>query len=206
MARTAEQNEQMREVRKERIREEALRQFAEKGLFAARIQDIATGANMSQGLLYHYYPSKDAIFVDLISDALEKTNEAAAGVKNMDLSAKEKILFSLRTLFHTIETSQRFRETCRFIAQAVNSSAIPPEGKAMLEEKRDLPYQIMKEIMEEGQKEGTVVEGDARALAVLFWTSINGLAIYRATREDAGELPGYEMMARLFLKEERERI
>ncbi len=201
MARTAEQNEHMKEVRKEKIRAEALRQFAEKGLFATRIQDIATSAEMSQGLLYHYYPSKDAIFADLINDALDKTNKAAAGVREMELSAKEKILLSLRELFKTIETSPRFRETCRFIAQAVNSTAIPSEAKVLLEEKRDLPYQIMAEIMKQGQAEGTVVEGDPEALAILFWTSINGLSIYQATRDDTKGLPGYELLSRLFLKD-----
>lgn len=201
MPRNQQQNEQARDARKEQIRLEALRQFATRGLFATRIQDIAAGVGMAQGLMYHYYPSKDAIFVDLIEDALNKTNEAARAVRDMQASAREKILFSLRELVKTIETSERFAQTCRLIAQATNSSAIPEQAQKLVEEKRDIPYQLMAEVMEAGQREGSVVPGDPRKLATLFWASVNGLSIYRASREDAGSMPDYRLIASMFLKE-----
>lgn len=201
MARTEEQNDQMREARKEKIRHEALTQFAMKGLFATRIQDIAQGAGMAQGLLYHYYPSKEAIYLDLIHDALDKMNGASRYVQEMDCSAQEKILFALRELFKTIHTSDRFRQTCRLIAQATNSMEIPADAYARLQEKRELPYQLMAEVMRQGQREGSVVEGDPNALAVLFWTSVNGLAIYFATRKDVGLTVDHRLLAATFLKE-----
>jgi len=156
---------------------------------ATRISDIAKGVGMAQGLIYHYYPSKDAIFVDLISDALDKLNGASLGLKAMEGSARDKILLALKTLFETIETSAAFSETCRFIAQATNSSSIPEEARLMLESKRDIPYEAVAAIMETGQLEGSVIEGDPRALAVLFWTSVNGLAIYYATRTVDSPMP-----------------
>lgn len=203
MPRNPQQNEQARDARKEQIRLEALRQFATRGLFATRIQDIAAGVGMAQGLMYHYYPSKDAIFVDLIEDALDKTNEAALAVRDMQTPAREKILFSLRELVNTIETSERFAQTCRLIAQATNSSAIPSQAQKLVEEKRDIPYRLMAEVMEAGQREGSVVSGDPRQLATLFWASVNGLSIYRASRsrEDAGPMPDYRLIASMFLKE-----
>ena len=115
----------MREESRQKIREAALHQFSAKGLFAARIQDIALDAGISQGLLYRYYASKDDIFADLIEDALDKINEASIYVQNLEISAKEKILLSLEKLFETIESSESFRQTCRLIAQAMNSTAIP---------------------------------------------------------------------------------
>ena len=201
MARTEEQNDQMRESRKEKIRHEALNQFSSKGLFATRIQDIAKGAGMAQGLLYHYYPSKEAIYLDLIHDALDRMNGAAQVVLTMDSSAKEKILLALRELFKTIHTSDRFRQTCRLIAQATNSMEIPADAYARLQEKREVPYQVMEEVMCQGQREGSVVEGEPMALAVLFWTSVNGLAIYFATRNDVEIEVDYRLLAATFLKE-----
>lgn len=201
MSRTEEQNQHIRKKRKEKIQIEALKQFAAKGLFATRIMDIAEGAGMAQGLLYHYYPSKDAIFIDLINDALDKTNEASKHVRDMNASAKEKILFSLCELFKTIETSERFRQTCRLIAQAVNTTAIPLEAQNLIKEKMDIPYRIIEEVMEQGQREGSIVDGDPYELAILFWTSVNGLAIYRATRENPGIMPNYKLLAAMFLKD-----
>jgi len=202
MARSERQNEKMREAARELIRAQALRQFSEKGLFAARIQDIAKGAGIAQGLLYHYYPSKDAIYVDLIGDALDRTNEAALAVRDMPATAKEKLRYALRELCSTIERSERFTQTCRLIAHAANTSAIPEQAQRLIEQKRDLPYRAVADIMRQGQAEGDVIEGDCDQLAVLFWTALNGLAIYRATRRDPGPLPDWRMYEKLFLKEE----
>ena len=90
MARSKEQNERMRESRKEKIRNAALLQFVKQGLFATRIQDIAAQAGIAQGLLYHYYSSKDEIFVDLINDALDKTIAASYSVRDMESGPGEK--------------------------------------------------------------------------------------------------------------------
>lgn len=200
MARTEEQNDQMREARKEKIRHEALNQFAMKGLSATRIQDIAKGAGMAQGLLYHYYPSKEAIYMDLIEDALDKLNGASMYVREMAGAAEEKIHFALRELFKTIHTSERFRQTCRLIAQATNAMEIPADAYARLQAKRDVPYQMIAEVMRQGQREGSVVDGDPQALAILFWTSVNGLAIYFATRADVEVNVDYHLLAATFLK------
>lgn len=200
MARNKDQNEKMREERKEQIRDEALKQFAEKGLVATRISDIAKGVGMAQGLLYHYYPSKDAIYMDLINDAMDKTIEASYHLLEMQASAEEKILFALKELLETIKSSEKFTHTCRLIAQSTNLMTISDESQEIIETKRDTPYQIVAQIMEDGQKEGTVIEGCPRMLAILFWTSINGLAIYCSNHKDEVEIPDYRILAKMFIK------
>lgn len=200
MARTDEQNEQIREARREKIRIEALQQFSKKGLCATRIQDIAEGAGMSQGLLYHYYPSKEAIYLDMIDDALEKTNRAAAYVRDMDATAEEKILYSLRELFKTIEQNDRFRQTCRLIAQATNSAELPEDAQDSIIKKREIPYRIVAEVFRQGQKEGSVIDGDPDELSILYWTSVSGLSIYYATLKNINSVPDHRLLAAMFLK------
>jgi len=201
MARNNQLNEKMREERKEQIQAEALRQFATKGLFATKIKDIAEGVGMAQGLIYHYYKSKEEIYVELIEDALDKMNSAAFMLREMQLAPHEKIKLAIEQLFHTIENSDDFTQTCRLITQAVNSTAIPENAKKIIEEKRDIPYQEMAKIMADGQKEGTIVKGDPNELAILFWTSINGLAIYKATRQNKVFIPDARILINMFLKE-----
>lgn len=201
MARTKEQNEKMRETRKEKIRNAALRQFVKQGLFATRIQDIAAEAGIAQGLLYHYYASKDEIFVDLINDALDKTIEASYSVRDMDTDPGEKIRFALERLVDTIENSQTFLDTCRLITQATNSTAIPQEAKNLIRKKRNIPYLVIEEIIEAGQKEGTIVVGNPKMLAIFFWTSINGLAIYYSTNNNREIKLDYRVIAAMFLIE-----
>ncbi len=199
MARTAAQNKRIRDAKRELILTTALNLFSLKGYYSTRIQDIAETADISQGLMY-YYPSKEAIYVDLVDDSLERINETARYVREMHKSYGEKIMYALRILFKTIETSYRFRQTCRMIAQAAYQADISEEAKAQLDKKRDIAYRIMAEIFRKGQIEGTVVEGDPMELSILFWTSVNGLAIYYATRDIASTLPSYKLVAPMFLK------
>ena len=199
MARNHQQNEQAREARKEQIRIEALRQFAQKGLAATRIQDIAENVGMAQGLLYHYYPSKEAIYIDLVRDALDKTIEASEGLHTLDAPARQKIEIALKELLHTIEISERFAQTCCLIAQMADIVQ-PGEEKTLIEEKRSAPYRVVADIMRQGQREGSVVAGDPDALALLFWSNINGLAIYRIAHAYAGPMPDDRLLAAMFLK------
>lgn len=205
MARSKEQNERMRETRKEKIRNAALLQFVKQGLSATRIQDIATEAGIAQGLLYHYYPSKEEIFVDLINDALDKTIEASYLVRDMETRPGEKIRFALEKLVETIEHSQTFLDTCRLITQATNSTAIPQQAQVLIQEKRNIPYQVIEKIIAAGQIEGTIVAGDPKMLSIFFWTSINGLAIYYSTNNNREVKLDYRVIASMFLiKNEKE--
>lgn len=200
MARTQAQNEKMREERKKMIKEGAVKLFASKGFFATTITDIAKDASMAQGLVYHYYKSKDDIYLEVISNALDMMNEAVEGLKKSKQPADEKIRDAIRELFRTIQTSESFNQTVRIIISARNSTAIPEKVKAVLDEKRDIPYQILSEIFKTGQKEGTVVEGDPYSLSIVFWTFINGLVIYKSTREESKVFPKPEILLKTFLK------
>ncbi len=199
MARTKEQNEKMRTEKKELILKEALKQFSQKGLFATKIKDIAEGVGMAQGLLYIYYKSKEEIYTELVNRALDKINEAVDTLDAMEVAPHEKIRLSILEMIKTIENNEEFNQICRFIAQATNSSAIPLETLETINLKRDRPYHVISKIMKEGQKQGTITEGDPYELAVLFWTSINGLAIYKATREGNPSIPQANLIINLFL-------
>lgn len=201
MPRNEQQNEQAREARREQIRKEALRQFSLQGLGTTRIQDIARAAGMAQGLLYHYYPSKEAIYLDLVREALDMTIIAAKSVRDMQTTAREKIEFSLRELISTIASSERFTQTCSLNAQIPADLSLTEEEQAEIREKKQAPYTIVADIMRQGQREGSVVDGDANTLAILFWSCISGLAIFCITHGYNGPMPDYRVIAAMFLKD-----
>lgn len=88
------------------------------------------------------------------------------------------------------------------IAHATNSNAIPGDARKLIEEKRDIPYREIAKVMADGQKEGTITDGDTNELAVVFWTSINGLAIYNATRQGSKTVPDPRILINTFLKKD----
>lgn len=56
------------EWRRERLLDAALQVFVEKGIDRATVKDIAAAAEVTPGLLYHYFESKDAVLAALLAE------------------------------------------------------------------------------------------------------------------------------------------
>ena len=56
---------------KNRVRKSALKLFSENGYFQTSIADIALKANISKGLFYHYYKSKEEIFDEIVTETID---------------------------------------------------------------------------------------------------------------------------------------
>lgn len=68
--RSQEANEALHDERRKAILEAALSAFVEKGFGGTRMQEIADRCAMSYGLVYHYFPTKEAVFTTLVDMAL----------------------------------------------------------------------------------------------------------------------------------------
>jgi AcrR family transcriptional regulator len=203
VGRNRQQNERARDERRERIMDAALRLFTMRGLGTTRVSDIARAAGTSQGLLYHYFESKEAIYAALIREAYSRMNAAAAGLAELGTTPRQKIERALEQLLAEIESSERFAYHVLLMAQAAVSDGIPAEARQALEASRQVPYDVVAGILQAGQAAGSVREHDARDLSVLFWSMIRGLALYRAGRGRLFERSGAELLEAVFLKEDR---
>lgn len=54
------------EGRPQQILDAAFKEFALKGLAGARLEDIASGANVAKGTIYLYFPNKEALFREMV--------------------------------------------------------------------------------------------------------------------------------------------
>lgn len=201
MARSEKASEEMRAERRETIRRAALKLFAERGLAAARLRDIAAEAGMALGLLYHYYSSKEAVYQDLVHEALDRMDQGAQALLAAEAPAGVKLSYAVGRLLTDIAENEDFVQTCRLIAGADYSTGLPAEARQAIEGKRQRPYAAVAALMAQGQREGTVHEGDPEQLAMLFWATLNGLALYRASRKGPVVLPAAEGIERMFLRQ-----
>jgi AcrR family transcriptional regulator len=199
MPRNREQNEQMRSQRTEQILAVSLKLFAKRGLTATKISDIASETGMSQGLIYHYYNSKEEIYTEIIKDAFRRLNEAVTTLKNMPLSPEEKIKKAFEGLLINLEKNEDSARYHYLIAQASVSDAIPEEAKDTIKKNREFPYHVMEEIIREGQKQGTVKEYDPKEMSVIFWTTIKGLAMHRAVLGNKFKAPSPDILMEMFI-------
>jgi len=202
MGRNPERNQRMRDQRRKRVLAAALQLFAARGPDATTIGEIARRAEMSQGLLYHYFRSKEAIYLELIRGAFARMNAAALALEALPLPPREKVK---RAIAELVAGFTRSEDTARYyllIAQASASEATPAAVQRLIRRERAVPYEVMARIFAAGQREGAVRRRDPEELAVLFWVVIRGLAVQRATWGDGLRFPELPTLYAVFLEEE----
>lgn len=65
--------------------------FAEQGLEKASMSQIAAQLNVSKALLYHYYPSKDALIFAIINDHLIELDNAITAAEDKQLAPPQRL-------------------------------------------------------------------------------------------------------------------
>ena len=189
----------MKDERRKQIISSALKLFATKGLAATKISDIAAAAGMSQGLVYHYYESKESIYIELIQTAFLKMNTAALELERLPLPPREKIRMAMEQLLRGLDENEHAGLYHLLIAVATTSDAIPEKAKEIIKKENIVPYEVMTRIITEGQKDGSIRNFNAAELALVFWTSIKGLAIHKATHGARFSTPDPEILLNMFV-------
>lgn len=201
MPRNKTQNEKVKDERRERILAGALSLFATKGLSATRISDISAKTGMSQGLVYHYFPSKEAIFVKLISDALEKMNEAALNLEKMEIPAAMKVRLAVKGLLEGLIHSPATSDYYFLMTQTALSESFPAEAREMIRKENDVKYNVMTGIFRQGQVDGSVKPAPAGELTTILFSLVNGLALNKAYYREHFQLPDLKPLLGIFLVE-----
>ena len=102
--RTSKQYQDIRESSKENILQSALTLFSSKGFFNSSIRQIAKQANISTGLLYNYFESKEDLLTEIVNNSFESINENEKTKLSNDV--KENIEQTISHFFHLIRTKQ----------------------------------------------------------------------------------------------------
>ena len=69
----------------------ATREFAEKGLAGARIDDIAEAMRTSKRMIYYYFGSKEALYIAVLEEAYRRIREIEAGLHLEDLAPEDAL-------------------------------------------------------------------------------------------------------------------
>lgn len=204
MARNKEANQKIKDERREQILTNALILFAGKGLTATRIADISEVSGISQGLIYHYFKSKEEIYVELIRTAYERMSNACLDLERLSLPPGEKVKKAIEELLQGFETNQNTSYYYLLNLQAAVSEAIPAEAKEIITAHSTIPYEVMERIMAQGQAEGSLKDCyTARDMAAVFWTAIKGLALTRASFGGRFQTPDPQILIDVFVRESR---
>lgn len=163
MTKRAEQKEK----RRQDILKAGLSIFIRKGYEATKINDIAEKTGMSVGLLYHYFESIELLHEELINIGLSgRTGQYFPQYDN----PLDYFLKSAKHIFDMVNSDHYVAELFVLINQAQRNQNLPNHIKHKLEQNDIIVKSIS--LIEEGQHHGIIRKGNATALAMAFWLSV----------------------------------
>ncbi len=152
----------------------ALKVFAEKGLAATMMSDIAAASDLSYGLIYHYFHDKEELFITLVERAMQGTLLLTETVLSQPGSPWER----LRTLCAEMVDGARTRpEYFRIMLQAQISGAPSSAVRALMDQYGEKIWGNVTTLILEGQAARQVASGDPRELVGMLIAIMQGLSL-----------------------------
>jgi len=147
-------NPQEREDKRSRILEAAVQAFSQNGYHATRMSDIAKAADVADGTVYLYFAGKEellsTIFEDRMSRFLQVGRAELARIDGALAKLRRVVELHLEDLGHNPELTTVFQIELRH-----SSRFMELYSRGQL---RDY-FQLIAEILDEGQKEGEIRAG-----------------------------------------------
>ncbi len=109
MPRTKEQFKELRQEKINKIKQVAMELFASEGYIQTSISKIAKAANISKGLLYNYFESKDDLLKCIVSEGVQDVFESFDIDGDGHLSTDEFEYFVRQSLKNTIERKEFYK-------------------------------------------------------------------------------------------------
>jgi len=99
-----------KDTRKEQIINAAIKVFAHKGFYNAKVADVAREAGVADGTIYLYFKNKDDLLISLFETKMEEILLKFNQTLQSDYSAKKKLIKFMRLHFQLIEEDQNLAE------------------------------------------------------------------------------------------------
>ena len=157
----------------------ALDHFTRAGFAGTSLRSVARELGVSSGLLFHYFVSKEALYIELLRIA------ASRMAIDLDTATDDPVAFlrgqaeGVLTLLVEQPVAARY---FLLVDYGRRHLGIAPEADRLLADHRIVEQSIP--VLAAGQRMGVVRDGDPHALAIAFWASLQGIAQEVADRHD----------------------
>lgn len=161
---------EQKEARKWQIIQATLDLFVERGYYGTKTSQISKRADISEGLLFHYFPTKEILLEELINIGLEGMRMP------MQIEAENGLdFFSQFTtmLFLQVEKNPFIAKMFVFMGHVVRAEEIPERLRNLAASVDTITYSQGR--VEEGQRDGSIRRGDAMALSNMYWCAVHGM-------------------------------
>ncbi|MBO0791646.1 MAG: TetR/AcrR family transcriptional regulator [Ktedonobacteraceae bacterium] len=156
MPRTEEANQRIREEQRAKILEAAWKVFARKGM-AATMAEVATAADVSYGLAYRYFASKEALFRALVEQIMQDGPARLQRFLEMPGTPGERLT---RLISGLVERRSEHPELFQLLNQVLNDETTPDDLGGLIRRQIQTFLDVLKQLIVEGQATGEIANDD----------------------------------------------
>ena len=167
MPKSPERCQEIREEMRSKILHDAMLYFAKNGFAGTKISDLAKSIGIGQGTLYVYFKSKEDLFHEIYSVIDNgKEIQKLKFLAGIPMPARQKIHKLSTVLLDRLDEDENFAAMIALNAQ----TTLEQNGFAYEDSSYQSDwYQYTAKIIEQGQKEKSVISGTPMKLADLYW-------------------------------------
>ena len=160
--------------KRERILASALKVFASKGFFGAKVSDVAEEAGVADGTIYLYFKSKDDLLISLFEHQMGVVNGELAAAMTGARDPVDKLRRFIKTYVQLVQNNRHgtevitieLRQSAKFMKEYQN-----PRFAEFLK--------LLASIIDEGQKQGKLkTDMPAQVAARLLFGALDELALW----------------------------
>lgn len=171
MPRTEEANQRIREEQRAKILDGARKVFARKGM-AATMAEVAAEASVSQGLAYRYFANKEAIFHELVEQAVQAGIAGIQRIPRMPGTPGERLELLVSKAW---EGRREHPEYYQVLYQVLDDEATSGDIRELIGKQGNAYLDVLKQLIVEGQATGEVARGDPDQLVIVILSCLDGL-------------------------------
>lgn len=169
--------------KRERILAAALRLFANESYQAVTMDRVAQTASVAKGTLYLYFPSKDALYLGVLSDSLEAAHATLQRGADPRLPIVERLRRAIALL---VEFFDQRRDLLRLYA--TEQPRLADQRNRIIARSRERGWNFFSELIAEGIRAGVIAPVDPRLATMAIVGAIRHLLLYYGSTRPVSEL------------------
>lgn len=170
-------------AKRERILAAALRLFANEAYQAVTMDRVAQGAGVAKGTLYLYFPSKESLYLGILTEGMEAATRNYQSNVDPNADVRERLL---RAISLSVEFYDQRRDFLRLFA--TEEPRLAEARSRILDEWRDRGQRFFSSLIQEGMRAGVFVKSDPRLATLMILGSIRSVLLYYGSGRAVSDL------------------
>src|SRR3984893_11450104 len=179
--------------KRDRILAAGLKLFANQTYQAVTMDRVAETAGVAKGTLYLYFPSKEALYLGILSDGLETVSKRYQAKMDTRQDVGER-------LRHAIDVSIQFYDERRDLLRLISTEEprLAEARNRLIQNWRERGYIFYTTLIEERMRTGVFGQPDSRAATLAILGGIRSVLLYYGATRPAQSIS--EELGDFFLK------